>query len=77
MSEAAVPTWKFWHPLPLWQVFLIAFVAQVVCIFPIIALRELAGIRVPEWIGSGLAGMLMVVTVRAMANRRLARRKEG
>jgi hypothetical protein len=70
-APESVPTWKFWHPLPLWQVFVIALIAQLVCIMPIVALRELLGVRVPEWIASGAAGLLMFVVVRIMAQRKL------
>lgn len=73
-ATESVPAWKFWHPLPLWQVFAIGFVMQIVCIMPVVAMRELFGIRVPEWIGSGLAGMLMFVVVRRMVLRKLAQR---
>lgn len=70
MSES-IPAWKFWHPLPFWQVIAIAFVAQLACIIPIVALREGLGIGVPEWIGSGLGGLVMYGAVRAMAQRKL------
>lgn len=72
MSEV-VPAWKFWHPLPFWQVIVIALVMQFVCIFPIVALQELFGIHVPTWVGSGLAGVGMWFAVRVFAQRRLAR----
>jgi len=72
MSEV-VPAWKFWHPLPFWQVIVIAFVMQLVCIFPLIALQQLFGIYVPAWVGSGIAGAAMYFAVRAFAQRRLAR----
>ena len=67
------PAWKFWHPLPFWQVIVIAFVMQLVCIFPLIALQQLLGIYVPAWVGSGIAGAGMYLAVRAFARRRLAR----
>ena len=73
MTEATVvPPWKFWHPLPFWQVIVIAFVMQIVCIIPLVALNQLAGIAIPEWIASGIAGAGMFVAVRFFANRRLA-----
>jgi hypothetical protein len=71
MAEA-VPPWKFWHPLPFWQVVVIAFVAQIVCIIPLVALNQLAGLAVPEWIASGIAGGVMFAAVRIFAQRRLA-----
>lgn len=72
MAEETVPAWKFWHPLPLWQVFAIGLVLQIVCTVPVVALREGLGLGVPTWVGSGLAGGLLFVAVRAMARRRLA-----
>ena len=26
----AIPAWKIWHPLPLWKVFAVLFVAQII-----------------------------------------------
>lgn len=70
MTES-IPAWKFWHPLPLWQVFAIGFVAQLACIIPIVALREGLGLGIPEWVGSGLGGLLMYAGVRLLAQRKL------
>ena len=72
MSEP-VPAWKFWHPLPFWQVIVIAFVTQLASIFPAVALREGLGLQFPIWIANGAAGALMVVAVRAAAARRAAK----
>lgn len=72
MSEV-IPAWKFWHPLPFWQVVVIAFAMQLVCIIPLVALQESFGINVPAWIGSGIAGAGMFFAVRVFARRRLAR----
>jgi len=70
--SAPVPAWKFWHPLPFWQAVVIAFVAQLLGILPIVALREGLGIGVPVWVGNGLGGLLMWFGVRAFAQRKLA-----
>jgi hypothetical protein len=59
MTES-IPAWKFWHPLPLWQVFAIGFVAQLACIIPIVALREGLGLGIPEWVGGGVPLILIM-----------------
>lgn len=71
MTEPA-PPWKFWHPLPFWHAVLIAFVAQIVCMLPVVALREVLHIPLPEWIGSALGGAAMFIVIRHFARRRLA-----
>lgn len=72
MPQETVPAWKFWHPLPFWQVLVIGFVAQLVCTIPVVLLREGLGVPIPAWAGSGLGGGLMFVGVRAMARRKLS-----
>ena len=72
MPAETVPAWKFWHPLPFWQVIAIGFVAQLVCTLPVVFLREGLGLGIPAWVGSGLGGGLMFVAVRAMAQRKLS-----
>lgn len=69
MATPPSPTW-FWHPLKIWEVLLIAFVAQLIGIMPIIALRELSHLDIPGWVGGGLGGLLMVIAVSAAARRR-------
>lgn len=71
MSET-VPPWKFWHPLPFWQVIAIAFATQIVTTIPIVALRELGGLDLDTAIGGGVGGLLMFFVVRWFARRRLA-----
>lgn len=66
-----VPAWKFWHPLPLWQVLSIGLVLQIVCVVPLELVAGGLGLSIPSWIGSGIAGGLMYVVVRYFASRRL------
>ena len=73
MAAPPAPAWKFWHPLPFWQVLLVALACQLVCTIPVVALQELAGIRL-NGAGVGAAGgFLMVVVIRALAKRKLER----
>lgn len=73
MSDTPAPPWKFWHPLRFWQLLVIAFAAQLICIFIVVALREGAHVAVPQWVAGGAGGLLMVVAVRALARRKLDR----
>jgi hypothetical protein len=73
----SVPTWKFWHPVPFWQVVVMALVAQLVGTAFIVTLREGAGLPIPEWIAGGLGGLLMVIGVRLRAQRLLAKGQGG
>ncbi len=72
MTDPA-PTWKFWHPLSFWKVILIFFLAEIVCVFPVLVLREGLGIPVPMWVGFGLAGGLGAVATGFLARRQLNR----
>jgi len=71
MADSPVPPWKFWHPLPFWQVLLIALAAQLVCTIPVVALQELAGIRLGGAGVGAAGGIVMYLTVRAFAKRKL------
>jgi hypothetical protein len=64
-----LPAWKFWGRVPFWQVLLIFLVAQLIATFALVALRELAGLSIPEWIAGGVGGLLGVVAVQALARR--------
>lgn len=66
-QRADVPSWKVWHPLPLWQLFAVLFVAQIVAAIPIVALREGAGLPVPEWLIGGLGGLIGWIVIFRMA----------
>jgi len=70
-----VPAWKFWHPLPFWQVLVVAFALEIVCTIPVVALREGLGVGIPTWVGAAIGGGLMVVVIRAIAQRRLTSTK--
>ena len=54
----AIPAWKIWHPLPLWKVFAVLFVAQIIAAFVVVGLREGAGLPVPQWLIGGIGGLL-------------------
>lgn len=64
-----VPTWKFWHPLATWKMLLVFLVVELTMTFAVVAIRELSGIAVPEWIGAGLGGGLSVIAVFALVRR--------
>lgn len=66
-----VPAWKFWHPLPFWQVLLIAVGAQFACIIPLVALQQLFGLQLNGAAAGGGGGLLMFFAVRALAQRKL------
>jgi len=51
----------------------IGLVTEFSCIFAIIGVQELFGIRVPFWLGSGIASTGLWLAVRAFAQRRQAR----
>jgi hypothetical protein len=67
---APVPTWNFWHPVPLWQVIAVAAVLQLVFVVPLAALEGGLHLGIPEWVGSALGGGLLFPIIRAMARRR-------
>jgi hypothetical protein len=68
----AVPDWKFWHPLPLWQVFVIGVVTQLVIVVPVEMLNGGLKLGIPIWIPSGIAGVVMYLAIRKFAQRKLA-----
>lgn len=70
---ASVPAWKWWHPVPLLHVFGVGLVAQIVCIIPVVALRELSGWNIPTAGAGGAGGLLMFFWVRHLAKKRLER----
>jgi hypothetical protein len=72
MQEPVKP-WKFWHPLPFWQVALCFLVAQLVPTFLVVALREGLGWPIPPWVPSGIGGVLGVLSVQVLARRHRAR----
>ncbi len=67
----------FWHPLPLWQVIAIGFVAQLVCQLIVVALREGLGLQLSGAAGGGAGGFLMVVVVMGLAKQKAARDQEA
>lgn len=72
MQEPVQP-WKFWHPLSLWKVLACFLVAQLVPTLLAVALREGFGLPIPQWVPSGVGGMLGVLGVRALAGRHSAK----
>lgn len=69
---ATVPPWKFWHPLPFWQVLVIGFVVQLVLVVPVEMLNGGLGLGIPVGVASGIAGVAMFVVIRMFAQRKLA-----
>lgn len=76
-QDAQVQPWKFWHPLAFWKVMVVMLVAQIVATIPIVALREGAGLPVPEWIIGGVGGVLGYFGVRWLAARQIAKESSG
>jgi hypothetical protein len=64
-----VPNWKFWHPLAFWKVIAIFLVVDLLMMFSVVAVRELAGLAVPEWVGYGLGSGLAVTAVSLLVRR--------
>ncbi|MCC6811229.1 MAG: hypothetical protein IT381_27610 [Deltaproteobacteria bacterium] len=61
----------FWHPLPLWLVFVLFLIAVIVGNLIVVGLREGAGLKmIPSWVGGGLGGMLGVMLVSFVAKRK-------
>ncbi|MBL8719310.1 MAG: hypothetical protein JNL79_25210 [Myxococcales bacterium] len=48
----------------------IALVLQIVCMVPVVLLREGLRVPLPPWVGSAIAGGLMFVVIRAVVQRR-------
>lgn len=69
MSDPA-PSWKFYHPLKLWEVLLVVFVSNVLALIPTIALREGLGLPIPIGVAGGVGGVIGVLVVMRMANKR-------
>ncbi|MCC6808059.1 MAG: hypothetical protein IT381_11595 [Deltaproteobacteria bacterium] len=63
-------TQPLWAPLSIWRILLIFFVAQVIGNLSVVALREGAGLPVPQWVGGGLGGFFGVLAVFAIAKKR-------
>lgn len=76
MSEP-VPNWKFWSPLPFWQVLLVFGGLNLVGLLAVVTLRQGLSLGVPPWVGTGIAGALSVVVVSALARRRRERDVQG
>ena len=61
----------FWHPLPLWLVFVLFLIAVIVGNLIVVGLREGAGLTmIPSWVGGGIGGMLGVMLVSFVATRK-------
>lgn len=72
IEPAAVPPWKFWHPLPFWKVVVTFVLANLVVTFVWVLLRHLLGVTfLPEWTIGGLGGLLGFAIVAAWRNRTL------
>ncbi len=71
MNQEPAPGWKFWHPLPFWQVIVIFLVFTIACQLLGVFLREQAGLT---WftgsIAAGLSGGAGVTLVMILAQRR-------
>ncbi len=72
MTES-VPAWKWWHPVPFLHVIGIAFVAQIACILPLVALRTVTGWDIPVAGAGGAGGLVMFFWVRHLAKKKLER----
>lgn len=59
-------------PLGFWRVILIFFLAEVVCVPPVLILREGFGVMVPMWVAFGLAGGLGALATGYVAGKKRA-----
>ncbi len=78
-QSEGVPAWKFWHPLPVWQVFVVFFIAQIVVAIPVVFVREVLGIGLPTASIGGGGGILgyFIITNRAQKAREAAAAKSS
>jgi hypothetical protein len=66
------PAWKFWHPLPLWHVLVIFFVAQFAAGIFLVLLREGLGLTwLPAAASGGVGAFLGYVVTVGRARRAL------
>ncbi len=71
MSERPVASWKFWHPLPFWQMIVFLLVLNVLFQLLGVALREHLGLFFyTGGVAAGLAGGLGVGIVMYLARKR-------
>ncbi|MFO0548351.1 MAG: hypothetical protein U0271_08195 [Polyangiaceae bacterium] len=64
MSNApspAVPRWKYWHPLPFWQVFVYFLVAGILANLFVAFLRNVLQLPIPAASGGGIGGLCGVL----------------
>ncbi len=73
LSTEAVPPWKFWHPIPIWQMFVILLIAQVTMQLAAVGLNEAVGLPWHDSIGAGVGGLVGYLAIRAWAGK-LARK---
>ncbi len=73
MSDPAPPSWKFYHPLPLWQVIVILLVFSIGFQLLGVALREQMGVAFfTSSIASGCAGGFGVALILTLAKKKRA-----
>lgn len=64
------PVWKFYDPLPLWQVLLIFFGAQIAAIVLVVTLRMALNMAIPDWVSGGIGGAAAVAVTLVLAKKR-------
>ena len=71
MTNEKAPTWKYWHPLPLWKVLAIFALFETVgvvggvLLFPVLGLSGDIGLMV----GAGVTGTIAYVFVLRLAHK--------
>ena len=63
--KETIPSWKFWHPVPFWQVLVLWVVAVVVGNLFVVFLREVLHLGVPTAAGGLVGGLLGVLATFA------------
>lgn len=57
-NPSPIPTWKFWHPLPLWKAIVAFAMGNVILTALWVALRHGAGLAIPEWMIGGFGALV-------------------
>lgn len=73
-AEEAVPVWKFWHPLPVWQALAIFIGAQLIGGLLISSAASVLGSAIPPSNIGGALGFIGFAATFALARRARAKR---
>jgi hypothetical protein len=64
-----VPTWKFWHPVPFWQVVVVLLAAQIAAGLMVGVASLFVTVPFPGGISGGIGGMLGWLVILLLARR--------